>query len=46
MRYDLLLMIISIIFITMGYAKGKEDHCDGEITKILPYESFTKINDI
>jgi len=46
MRYDFLLMIISLIFITMGYAKGKSDLCDGERIKYVPYGVFDKIDSI
>ena len=35
MRYDFLLMIISILFIAMGYAKGKGDECNGERIKYV-----------
>ena len=30
MRYDLLIMIISILFIAMGYAKSKSKECNGK----------------
>ena len=44
MRYDFLLMIISILFITMGYAKSKGDECNGERIKYVPYGVFDNIN--
>ena len=44
MRYDFLLMIISILFITMGYAKSKAEECNGEKVKYVPYGVFDKID--
>ena len=44
MRYDLLIMIISMLFIGMGYAKSKSKECDGEKIKYVPYGVFDKID--
>lgn len=44
MRYDFLLMIISILFIAMGYAKTRGDECNGETIKYVPYGVFDKID--
>tara|TARA_B100000963_G_C22046557_1_gene417731 strand:- start:228 stop:371 length:144 start_codon:yes stop_codon:yes gene_type:complete len=44
MRYELLLMIISVLFITMGYAKSTSDECNGESIKYVPYGVFDKID--
>lgn len=44
MRYELLLMVISILFITMGYAQSKGDKCKGETIKYVPYGVFDKMN--
>ena len=44
MRYDFLLMIISILFITMGYAKSKGEECNGERIKYVPYGVFDQID--
>jgi len=44
MRYDFLLMIISLLFIAMGYAKSKEEECNGEKIKYVPYGVFDKID--
>lgn len=44
MRYDLLIMIISILFIAMGYAKSKSKECNGEKIKYVPYGVFDKID--
>jgi hypothetical protein len=37
-------MIISLLFITMGYAKSKGDECSGERIKYVPYGVFDKID--
>jgi hypothetical protein len=44
MRYELLLMVISVLFITMGYAKSNSDECNGESIKYVPYGVFDKID--
>ena len=44
MRYDFLLMIISLLFISMGYAKSKGDECSGESIKYVPYRVFDKMD--
>ena len=43
MRYDFLLMIISLIFITMGYEKAKMMYVKGKI-KYVPYGVFDKVD--
>ena len=44
MRFDFLIMLISILFITMGYAKSKGGECNGENIKYVPYGVFDKID--
>lgn len=44
MRYELLLMIISILFIVMGYANSMRNGCNGEKIKYVPYSVFDNID--
>ncbi len=44
MRYVLFLMVISLLFITMGYAKSTGNECNGERIKYVPYDVFDKID--
>ena len=44
MRYDFFLMIIGILFITIGYAKSKSEECNGESIKYVPYGVFDKMD--
>ena len=44
MRYDFFLMIIGILFITMGYAKSQSEECNGERIKYVAYGVFDKMD--
>tara|TARA_Y100001970_G_C13563418_1_gene522666 strand:+ start:122 stop:262 length:141 start_codon:yes stop_codon:yes gene_type:complete len=44
MRYDFFLMIIGILFITMGYSKSRSEECNGEKIKYVPYGVFDKMD--